>query len=954
MKHRLPQLLGILLLGGLCTADLRAQTPAFNYQGALNADGSPASGTYDLEFRLFDAASNGSQVGPTLLADDLAVNDGLFSIDLDFGLEVFDGGARWLEIGVRPGTSSEDFTTLTPRQPITSAPYSLRSLQAMTVPDGAITGTMLAAGAVSQLGTPNGLNPSALLVDAGGRVGLGTNDPGAGLHITASRTILNLEHFSDFVGEDGGPADLDGAWSVAAEGNLLAVATPLFPGRFTLLDLANKSSPAFLSQTRDGDDGFTHLNGAQGLAFSGSLLAVAAFIDSAVTLVDVTNPLAPALHATLLDGVDGFNELGGAISVAIQGNLLAVAAREDDAVTLVDVSNPSSPILRATMKAGSFGFDHLHRASFVVFSGNLLAIGADVPGSVTLVDVSNPSTPALLSVMQQDVGGFQRISNVSSLAIEGDLLAIASRSRDAVTLVNIANPAAPVLLSVIEDGVAGFSNLNFIEGVALSGDRLAITSVVDDAVTLVDVGDPAHPRLLGYGMRHLAGLRDIAPKGVIFHDGDLIVASGDFFVAGSGAVSILQPVARNVGLASSHWVGIGTAHPVAPLHVEGNVTVHDADEVNFDTRHFSAGEDANASGYDGSIALGRSTTASGSGSTALGFGTKATGASATAMGQVTTASGLASTALGATTVASGLGSLAAGVGSQAHGDYSVAAGHEARAEHAGTFVWSDSRRSSFTSTSTNQFLIEAQHGVGINTTSPANSLSVAGDTDITGRVSIGISGADARLLVRATAGEDAFRVRVNTATKLVVKENGGVGIGANFSSLPDDGLRTAGAVGIGADPGSFTLVSNGNAAKPGGGLWSVFSDARLKDDIRPLASGTLDRFLSLRGCTFEYLDDAVEHRLGLPGRQTGLIAQEVAKVFPEWVEADDEGYLYVTPRGTTAITVEALRELRAEKDAEIAELKRSVAELTKLVTRMTERMPPTAPDTTPDRPLTAP
>jgi len=843
MKDNLPQLLVILLLGGLFTAELRAQTSAFNYQGALNAHGSPASGTYDLEFRLFDAASNGSQVGPTLLADDLAVNDGLFSIDLDFGLEVFDGGARWLEIGVRPGTSSEDFTTLTPRQPITSAPYSLRSLQAMTVPDGAITGTMLAAGAVSQLGTPNGSNPGALLVDAGGRVGVGTNDPGAGLHLTASRPILNLEQLSAFVGEDGGPAELDGARSVAAEGNLLAVATPSSPGRITLLDLTHKSYPYFLSQTRDGDGGFTHLDGAQGLAFSGSLLAVAAYDDSAVTLVDVTNPLAPALHATLLDGVDGFNELGGAISVAIQGNLLAVAARDDDAVTLVDVSNPSSPVLRATMKAGTFGLDQLHGASFVVLSGNLLAIGSQQSGSVTLVDVSNPSTPALLSVMQQNVGGFQRISNVSSLAIEGDLLAIASRSGHAVTLVNIANPAAPVLLSVIEDGVAGFSNINFIEGVALSGDRLAITSVADVAVTLVDVGDPAHPRLLGYGISHLAGSRHFNPRGVIFHHNYLIVA-------GFGAVSILQPVARNVGLASSHWVGIGTAHPVAPLHVEGNVTVHDADEVNFDTRHFSAGEFASATG-NGSIALGQYTTASGSASTALGFGTKATGPNATAMGQVTTASGWAATALGSDTVAAGDDSLAVGFESQAHGDYSVAAGRNAKAEHAGAFVWSDSRTSSFKSTSTNQFLIQAQHGVGINknnpataldvngtvtavsfngngsdltflnasqltsgivsdarlsgsvarrtggnaftgnqtvtggnvgigTTSPANSLSVAGDTDITGRVSIGITGADARLLVRATAGEDAFRVRVDTATKLVVKENGGVGIGANW------------------------------------------------------------------------------------------------------------------------------------------------------------------------------
>lgn len=211
--------------------------------------------------------------------------------------------------------------------------------------------------------------------------------------------------------------------------------------------------------------------------------------------------------------------------------------------------------------------------------------------------------------------------------------------------------------------------------------------------------------------------------------------------------------------------------------------------------------------------------------------------------------------------------------------------------------------------------------LGLGTLSPANQLSVAGGADISGQVSIGITGADARLLVRGTAGEDAFRVRVEGATKLLVKDNGGVGIGSNFGSLPANGLRTAGAVGIGADPGAFTLVSNGDAAKPGGGSWSSFSDARLKRDIKPLTAGTLERLLTLRGHTFEYIEEAIENRFGRPGVQTGFVAQEVKEVFPDWVDADDEGYLYVTERGLSAIMVEALRELRAEKDAAIASLK---------------------------------
>ncbi len=120
---------------------------AFTYQGQLTDDGDPAEGDYDFEFKLHDHPINDSQVGSTIYVGDNEVTDGLFTVLLDFGSGVFNGEARYLEIGVRPGDGTGAYTTLAPRQELTAAPYahyaldsgSTHSLQGHPVSDTAPT-----------------------------------------------------------------------------------------------------------------------------------------------------------------------------------------------------------------------------------------------------------------------------------------------------------------------------------------------------------------------------------------------------------------------------------------------------------------------------------------------------------------------------------------------------------------------------------------------------------------------------------------------------------------------------------------------------------------------------------------------------------------------------------------------------------------------------------------------
>ena len=129
--------------------NISAQTTAFSHQGKLNDNGNPANGNYDFEFKLFDAASGGTQQGATAQRLNVAVVSGIFTVSLDFGAAALPGADRFLDVSVR-NAGGGAFTPLLPRQPVTSAPYAVRSLNAGTATGfsgslaGDVTGTQSA------------------------------------------------------------------------------------------------------------------------------------------------------------------------------------------------------------------------------------------------------------------------------------------------------------------------------------------------------------------------------------------------------------------------------------------------------------------------------------------------------------------------------------------------------------------------------------------------------------------------------------------------------------------------------------------------------------------------------------------------------------------------------------------------------------------------------------------
>ena len=99
----------------------------WTYQGQLLEEGQPADGLYDFEFRLFDDPFTGTQQGIMIDMNDLEVIDGYFTVLLNFGNDVFNGDARWLETTVMHSDGS-DPCTLRPRHEVTTVPYALHTL----------------------------------------------------------------------------------------------------------------------------------------------------------------------------------------------------------------------------------------------------------------------------------------------------------------------------------------------------------------------------------------------------------------------------------------------------------------------------------------------------------------------------------------------------------------------------------------------------------------------------------------------------------------------------------------------------------------------------------------------------------------------------------------------------------------------------------------------------------
>jgi len=528
-----------------------AQTTAFTYQGNLIHNGAPATGAYEVSFALYDAVTNGNVVGTPITIAPVAVSNGLFTVQLDFGSGAFPASNRWLEIAATVFGSDQPVTTLAPRQALTSTPYAVRAISASSASTAAtVTGPIPDLLLSSNIARLSG-SPTFSGTLTAPRIGVGTNTSGAALQISGGSNTFSVSELSLLsVITNGPPAT--GVSNMVAPINVFvsgtrAYVTSFVPGALHIFDVSNPRQPQILGAAVDNagqpSPPFTRLNGADGIFVTNNIAYVTAENDNALTIINVADPRNLVRLAEVVDGINGFNGLSLPTGVLVSGTNCFVLGFFDSALSILDVSNPANPRLIREIYDDSAvpgsPFTKMKWPYQMTLVGNRLYIACRGDSAITILDVSNPANPLLLGeavdVTVNPSSPFSRLANANWVDVVGNVAYVASgafnTSYGALTLIDVSNPMSPQKLAELSDNVlqpsSPFTRLSGAWAVKVSHQTAFVTSFGDNALTAVDVSDPRNPKLLRELVDGVGGYNHLSFTEGLTVSGDTLYVVGD-------------------------------------------------------------------------------------------------------------------------------------------------------------------------------------------------------------------------------------------------------------------------------------------------------------------------------------------------------------------------------------------------------------------------------------------
>ena len=227
------------------------------------------------------------------------------------------------------------------------------------------------------------------------------------------------------------------------------------------------------------------------------------------------------------------------------------------------------------------------------------------------------------------------------------------------------------------------------------------------------------------------------------------------------------------------------------------------------------------------------------------------------------------------------------------------------------------------------FVTGQRNTTGINNTFVGNRAGKE-NTLNTNNTFVGYFSGGTNNLTNATAiGSNAF-VEQNNSIVLgsISGVNGAtamtdVGIGV---TQPARRLDVNGIIRVGSTTGTIGCIEDRDGTVIAG---TCSSDVRFKKNITPFGS-VLNKFSRLQPVNYFWRkDEFADQKFG--DRQSyGLIAQDVEQLFPELVATDEQGFKMVNYTKLPLLTIQAVKELKAENDALKAELEEQKKELEEL------------------------
>lgn len=352
--------------------------PPFTYQGELAFDGVRVTALCDVQLSLHALPDGGLPIVPAHLAEDVAVVDGRFAVEVQGWPTTVWSGDRWLEIAVGCPAGGA-LTTLSPRTRITSAPSAA---VALSVPAGSI-----GAAEVDDQAVQLRVNGTCA---AGSSIREIAADGTVTCDATTGSTFTGLTDTPDVYAANGSALVRVNAAENALE---FVSASALAVGDASTLDGLDSSAFAAVSHAHDGGDITT------GVVPQSRIDAAVARDNEVLGIVLANDGAGSGLDADLVDGTSSASFLRtDASSTVAAGNTLTVNG--------------------ALTANGNLTVANLIRGADTItdFSGSGLQVNAGSLG-LTSTGVAAGTYGNATNVPQLTVDAQGRISGVTNVAV---------------------------------------------------------------------------------------------------------------------------------------------------------------------------------------------------------------------------------------------------------------------------------------------------------------------------------------------------------------------------------------------------------------------------------------------------------------------------------------------------------------------------------------------------------